>query len=58
MSDLVVVSGAKQQVLCGWMPLDDGDPFGVTNQSLPGPGDVLLDPTGRDVPDLHLRART
>lgn len=56
-SDLVVVGGAQQQVLGGRMPFNDGHPPGVTDQSLGGPGDVLLDAAGRDVPDLHLRTR-
>lgn len=36
------------------MPLNKRHPPGVTNQSLPGLGEVLLDATDRDVPDLHL----
>lgn len=39
------------------MPLNKPHPPGVTNQRLPGLGEVLLDATDRDVPELHLRAR-
>lgn len=54
MSDLVVIGGAKQYVLSCRMPLNKTHPPGVASQSLPGLGEVLLDPTNRDVPDLHL----
>lgn len=58
MSDLVVVGGAEQQVLSCRVPLNKPHPPGVTNQSLPGLGEVLLDATDRDVPDLHLCSHT
>lgn len=56
--DLVVVGGAKEQVLSCWMPLDEADPPRVTDQSLPGPGEALSDPVSGDVPYPHLRAQT
>lgn len=56
MSDLVVVGGAKQYILSCRMPLNKTHPPGVASQSLLGLGEVLLDPTNRDVPDLHLWA--
>lgn len=56
--DLVVIGGAKQEVLSSWMPLDKPHPPGVTRQSLPRLSQVLLDTTDWDVPDLHLDSRT
>lgn len=55
-TDPVVVGRAEQQILSCRMPLDKPHPPGVTNQGLPGLGEVLLDAADRDVPDLHLRA--
>lgn len=48
--DLVVVGGAKEQVLSRWMPLNEADPPRVTHQSLPGLGEALSDPISGDVP--------
>lgn len=53
-SHLIVVGGAKQQILGGWVPFDDGHPPGVTHQGLPGFGEVLLKTKSWNVPNLHL----